>query len=343
MLAAMIASFIFNLIMKRRGLGIGKQVLLLAGGLLLLQHAFCWGFFGHRKINFQAVFLLPPEMIGFYKTHIDFITEHAVDPDMRRYAIPEEAPRHYIDIDHYGAYPYTELPRKWTDAVAKFSEDTLQAYGIVPWWVQTMKLRLTDAFKEKNQVKILKLSAEIAHYISDAHVPLHACHNHNGQFSNQYGIHGFWESRIPELFADAQYDFFIGKAVYLSNPGQFIWDRVLESGAAADTVLKMEALLTQKMKPDEKYAYEERSGKIIRQYSTAFSAAYQQALDGMIERRMRQSIFATASFWYTAWVDAGQPDLKSLNNKSFTPEDLKEFEALSTGWKTGKALGKICD
>lgn len=339
----MAASFIFSVFMKPSFFTHTKFALLLLCLLSLQQQAFCWGFFGHRKINFQAVFSLPPEMIGFYKTHIDFITEHAVDPDKRRYAIPEEAPRHYIDIDHYGEYPYKELPRKWTDAVAKFSEDTLLTYGIVPWWVQTMKLRLTDAFKEKNQVKILKLSAEIAHYISDAHVPLHACHNHNGQYSNQYGIHGFWESRVPELFAEAQYDFFIGKAMYIQNPGQFIWDRVLESGAAADTVLKMEALLTSKMKPDEKYAFEERSGKIIRQYSTAFSAAYQQALDGMIERRMRQSILATASFWYTAWVDAGQPDLKSLTNKSFTPEDLKEFEALNTGWQTGKALGKICD
>ena len=70
--------------------------------------------------------------------------------------------------------------RRWNDAVAKFSEDTLNAYGIVPWWVETMLNRLTDAFKEKNQAKILRLSAEIGHYIADAHVPLHANRNHNG-------------------------------------------------------------------------------------------------------------------------------------------------------------------
>jgi hypothetical protein len=305
--------------------------------------AFCWGFYGHRKINFLSTFLLPPEMIAFYKQHIDFISEHAVDPDKRRYAVLDEAPRHYIDIDHYGAYPYTELPRKWSEAVAKFGEDTLQTYGVVPWWIQIMQRRLTDAFKARNQVMILKLSAEIGHYISDAHVPLHACHNHNGQFSNQNGIHAFWESRIPELFAENQYDFMIGKAAYIPNVGNFIWDRVLESAAAADTVLRMEANLTRQFSPDQKYAYEERLGKITRQYSTAFSAAYQQALNGMIERRMRQSIFATASFWYTAWVDAGQPDLKALTNTKLTPEDLAEYEKLNAQWLGGKAMGKICD
>lgn len=40
-------------------------------------------------------------MFGFYKRHIDYVTDHATDPDSRRYAVAAEAPRHYIDIDHY--------------------------------------------------------------------------------------------------------------------------------------------------------------------------------------------------------------------------------------------------
>lgn len=96
------------------------------------------------------LFLLPPQMLVLYKPNIDFITTHAVDPDMRRNVVAEEAPRHYIDIDNYGTYPYAELPRKWSDAVAKYGEDTLLANGIVPWHVQTMLNRLTEAFKAKN-------------------------------------------------------------------------------------------------------------------------------------------------------------------------------------------------
>jgi len=303
-------------------------------------HAFCWGFYGHRKINNYAVFLLPPEMMQLYKPNIDFITEHAVDPDMRRYAITEEGPRHYIDIDHYGAYPYNELPRRWNDAVTKFSEDTLMQYGIAPWWVQTMLYKLTDAFKEKHQAKILKLSAEIGHYIADAHVPLHASSNHNGQFTDQRGIHGFWESRVPELLAEKEWDFFIGKADHIKNPGDFIWQRVLESARAADSVLLFEKELSKIFPADQKFSFEERNGITIRQYSSAFSIAYDKKLNGMIERRMRQSIYAIASFWYTAWVNAGQPDLKQLSGKELSEADLKEFEDLNNAWRKATIKGR---
>ncbi len=303
-------------------------------------NAFCWGFFGHKKINYYAVFLLPPEMMVLYKPQIDFLSEHAVDPDKRRYALPEEGPRHYIDVDHYGVYPYDSLPRKWNDAVEKYSADTLNTYGIVPWWLQTMLFRLTDAFKEKNQARILKYSAEIGHYIADSHVPLHATKNHNGQYTDQKGIHGFWESRIPELLADKEWDFFIGKAEYIKNPADFIWKRVLESAAAADTVLKFEKELSSIFPGDQKFSFEERNGITIRQYSSAFSKAYDKKLLGMIERRMRQSIYAVACFWYTAWINAGQPDLTKLTNKEFSAEELKEFETLNSSWKNGGLKGR---
>jgi hypothetical protein len=299
-----------------------------------------WGFYGHRQINYYAVFLLPPEMMVLYKANIDFLTEHAVDPDKRRYAVKDEAPRHYIDIDDYGSYPWPALPRNWKDAVEKYGEDTLASHGIVPWWVQTMERRLTDAFRNKDQARILKLSAEIGHYIADAHVPLHASSNHNGQLTNQTGIHGFWESRLPELFAEKSYDFMIGKAAYIDKPGNFIWDRVTESALAADTVLKYEAALSAVFPTDQKYSFEERGGKVVRQYSAAFSQAYQNKLNGMVERRMRQAIFAVASFWFTAWVNAGQPDLKTLTNKAFSAGEQQEFEDLNYKWQTGKVQGK---
>lgn len=320
----------------------GFRFLLLLCILMLLHYpSFCWGFYAHRKINYYAVFMLPPEMLLLYKPNISFLSEHAVDPDKRRYAVPEEGPRHYIDIEYYGTYPFETLPRKWSDAVAKFGEDTLHQYGIVPWHIQTMLQRLTNAFKENNFSQIMKNSAEIGHYISDAHVPLHATKNHNGQFTNQKGIHGFWESRVPELLAEKEFNFFIGKADYLQNPGDFIWKRVLESAKAVDTVLLFEKELSKQFADDKKFAFENRNGKTIRQYSSAFTKAYNKKLDGMVERRMRQSIYAIASFWYTAWVNAGQPNLKPLLKQQFSETDLKEFDQLNSQWSKGsKMLGR---
>ncbi len=318
-----------------------KRCFLFALLFLASLPCFCWGFYAHKKINYYAVFLLPPEMMVLYKPNIDFIEEHAVDPDKRRYAVAEEGPRHYIDIDHYGEYPYNNLPRKWKDAVEKFGEDSVRMYGIVPWHLQTMLYRLTDAFKEKNFSRIMKNSAEIGHYIADSHVPLHANSNHNGQFTNQKGIHGFWESRVPELLADTKFDFFIGKAQHISNPADYIWDRVLESALASDSVLRFERELTKEFPGDQKFSFESRNGVVIKQYSSAFTEAFDKKLNGMVERRMRLSIYSTASFWYTAWVNAGQPDLKGLVGQKFSENDVKEFEKLNQSWQSGgKMIGK---
>ena len=61
-------------------------------------------------------------------------------------------------------------------------------------------------------------------------------------------------------------------------------------------------------------------------------------LNGMVERRMRQSIHTIASFWYTAWVHAGQPDLKKLMCLSFTDEDRKAWEELDMQWRNTPAM-----
>ncbi|HEY1115035.1 MAG TPA: zinc dependent phospholipase C family protein [Chitinophagaceae bacterium] len=318
---------------------IKRGLFLFATTILLPFNCFCWGFYAHQKISYYAVFLLPPEMMVFYKPHIQFLSEHSGDPDKRRYVLEEEGVRHFIDIDHYGPYPYDSLPRHWSDAVARYGEDTLNQHGIAPWWLVLMQYRLTEAFKEKDALRILKLSNDLAHYMADIHVPLHVSSNHNGQLTGQQGVHGFWESRIPELFVEHGWNFFTGKASYVPYPSQLIWQRVLESAQAADTVLLADRELTATFPGDQKFAHEERNGVIVRQYSSVFAKAYNKKLNGMVERRMRQSIHAIASLWLTAWVDAGQPDLHGLTGKEFGEKDVKEFEELNRAWKINSSKG----
>ena len=47
-------------------------------------------------------------------------------------------------------------------------------------------------------------------------------------------------------------------------------------------------------------------------YSREFSKEYSKRLNNMQERRMKASIKAVGSYWYTAWINAGQPDLNNL-------------------------------
>ena len=270
-----------------------------------------WGFYAHQQINRLAVFTLPVEMMGFYKAHIRFLTESATSPDKRRYVDPDEAPRHYIDLDVYGDSAWYTLPRYWGQAVASYGEDSLRSYGIVPWHILTVKNYLTAAMKAQDGERILRHSADLGHYVADAHVPLHTTENYNGQLTGQSGIHGFWESRLPELFLH-EYDFFVGKAGYIQNPQVAVWNAVSGAHLAVDTVLAIEQRVSQEVDGAKKYSIEDRMGRTVRVYSFDFSAAYHRELNGMVERQMRRAVKLTGDLWYTCWVDAGQPDLEAL-------------------------------
>lgn len=386
-----------------------------------------WGFFGHRRINRMAVFTLPVEMMPFFRYHLEYLTDHAVDPDKRRYATKHEAVRHYIDIDHWGEYPFAEVPRDWTEALLRYGElnllqatsadtmtvkvstilrgnstdtvllqvnhpdlplylsledykefwdtyvlpqyyeddwvlpagptaellgisadrldavyayDHFSEYGIVPYHLEATQQRLTRAFRNKDARTILRISAEIGHYIGDAHVPLHTTENYNGALTNQVGIHAFWESRLPELFADNDYDYFVGKAEYIRDKNEYFWNAVLDSHALLDTVLGVEKRLSETIPSDQQYCFEERLGFSVRTQCEDYAAAYHEAMDGMVERRMRDAILAIGSSWFTAWVDAGQPDLNALLDTKASEEEVKAQERLEQEYRQGENKGR---
>lgn len=307
--------------------------------IILIFNISFWGFFAHQKINRLAVFTLPTGMIRFYKNNITFIEEHAVDPDKRRYADTAEASKHFIDADRYGDAPFDSIPEKWKDAAEKFGEDVLNENGIVPWQIERTYFSLTKAFQARDSLRILKVSADLGHYISDAHVPLHTTENYNGQLSGQIGIHGFWESRLPELFHD-EYDFLVGRAQYISNPLKEAWAIVRKAQGFKDSVLLIEANLSRKYPSDKKFTYSQRNGRVERQYSESYSRAYHDQMNGMVEAQMRSSIIKTGSFWYSAWVDAGQPNLSGLLKIEPDAKEKLRDEKERQSFAKGKIIGR---
>lgn len=290
-----------------------------------------WGFYAHKKINRLAVFTLPAEMIGFYKANLHYIEETSVNPDRRRYAVEGEAARHYLDADHYGDHPFDSLPRRWDEAVHRFGRDSLEAHGILPWHLFVMYLRLRDAFLIRDPSHILKVSAELGHYVADAHVPLHTTRNYNGQLTGQEGIHGFWESRLPELFS-GQFDFFVGRATYVPHPQEAVWKVVEDAHAMVDRVLTEERELSRRFR-GRRFSFETRGATTAKVYAVEYARAYHRKLDGMVEKQMRASIKMTGDLWYTAWVDAGQPDLNALIGYQPTPAELEQRRAELQQWK----------
>ncbi|WP_045456981.1 zinc dependent phospholipase C family protein [Sporocytophaga myxococcoides] len=306
------------------------RFLLIITGFLIPNYLNAWGFYAHKEINRLAIFALPSELMAFYKPHLAYLQNQAVLPDKRRYIVKEEACRHYIDIDIYESYT-KDIPEGWEQAKEVFTEDTLLKHGIVPWQIYKMTFQLKNAFQEKDIEKILKVSAELGHYIADSNVPLHTTSNYNGQKTNQHGIHGLWESRIPELFSE-KYDFFVGRALYINDLRAEIWNNVWKAHSAVDSVLFYEKQASLEIPEDQKYAFEERGAATVKVYSRRYSSYYDNLLNGMVERQMRNSILMVASVWYTCWKNAGMPDLKNEQNIPELPirKDKEEIADVSS-------------
>ncbi|WP_225869536.1 zinc dependent phospholipase C family protein [Pedobacter psychroterrae] len=306
--------------------------------LIVLFSLGSWGFFAHMRITRYAVFSLPSGISRFYKANIQYLSDHAVDADKRRYADTSEAPRHYLDVELYEK-DIDSIPRKWDDAVKKYGIARLNENGILPWQIQVSYYKLVNAFKTRDSLKILVYSAYLGHYLADAHVPLHTTQNHNGQLTNQTGIHAFWESRLPELFAN-DYNYLVGKARYVNNPLKEAWTIITHTHSLVDSVLKCESRVDSSFASHRKYGFSKRNNLVVRQYSVAYSKAYHRAMNDMVARQMRAAILAIGSYWYSAWIDAGQPSLENLVKIPIDTADKKAQDEAYKKYEKGHIIGR---
>lgn len=348
----------------------------------------------------MAVFTLPQEMLVLYKKHIHYLSVHAVDPDKRRYALKNEAYRHYIDLDHWDTIPFQKVPRDLDEAImlhgylwginknldtiilndkvtdldsfywqqicsdryssvieldiaeaskylidtTSYSELTFEnpfvKYGVLPYFLEDYYRILVKVLTQGDLKNILKISADIGHYIGDAHVPLHTTENYNGQLTDQLGIHAFWESRLPELYANIEYDMVVGKADYIENKKEYFWNLILESHSLLAEVLDDELFLKTTFPEDRQFCFDNRSERTVRIQCPEYAKAYHDALGGMVEKRMQDAILSLGCVWYSAWVDAGQPDLSQLLDNTDAEELRKEQEKLEQARTQNEALGR---
>lgn len=318
----------------------GKTYFILPVAIAMVLLLSSWGIWGHEHINHAAVFALPAEMRAFYYNHIDFLTVESTGPDMKRsvYSDKAEGPKHFIDIEGFDR-PLDSLPR--TSADKKMYPDSIyQKFGSLPWQIQDMMAKLTKAFKENHKSEILLLSADLAHYLGDAHMPLHTSLNYDGKLTNQPGVHAFWESRLPEQFGNT-YNLNTRDAKYIDDVSKETWRIIKSTNQLADTLLAIDRKVKANLGGDKLYKKDEQGNTVKSKYnspiqSDEYAKAFHDALNGMVEEQLKNSITAVADFWYTAWINGGKPDLSKLDDPELTEQNkpflTKDYEA----WKKGK-------
>jgi hypothetical protein len=267
--------------------------------LLMPSPARAWGFDTHKFIVSRAIDILPDAIRPFFQANRVFVVEHCIDPDLWRTAgFTDEPPRHFVDMDSYGKYPFTELPRDYDAALAKFGQDTLTKYGLLPWRTAEMSGNLRRAFEDQKRGttyapgNIKLFSAIIGHYVADGHVPLHAASNYDGQLTGQNGVHYRFEEDLYLRYGK-QLNIQPPPLKSIPNVRDFIFDTLLESFQNVDAVLA---------------ADREAIGN-ANTYDDRYYDAFFAKIRPVLEKRISQAISGVASVITSEWERAGKPAL----------------------------------
>lgn len=260
-----------------------------------------WGFNGHKFITERAIDLLPAELRPFFQKFRTTVVEHSIDPDTyRTMGFVEESPRHFLDMDAYGPFPFRDLPHDYQEAVTKRGVDFVLKNGTVPWRAEEIYNRLRDEFKglagpnaqpwSRDNIKLF--SAVLAHYVGDSFQPFHAAVNYDGLLTNQQGIHSRFESELFDRYQD-KLKIAPAPLIPIPNAREFVFSTLTDSFTHVDAILAADREATQ--------------GRTL--YDDGYYAKMFEKTGPIMEKRISGAITGVASLITQAWIDAGKPAL----------------------------------
>ena len=267
--------------------------------LILPARIGAWGFTAHRFIMDQAISRLPDEIRPFYERNRTFLIEYAVVPDLlRNLDVADEPPRHFLDMDAYGEYPFAALPRDYDEAVRTFGRKTVDENGLLPWRAADIYGRLVTAFERAGRQEgyslddIKLMSAVLGHYVADAHMPFHAALNYDGQLTGQRGIHSRFES---QLFERVQGSLVLPAVTIppVHDARAFMFDTLLKSFTYTEPLLEADR----------------RAAAGLTEYGDEYFARWSKDAGPVLTQRVADAIAATVAVFTGAWEEAGRPAL----------------------------------
>jgi hypothetical protein len=270
----------------------GRLVAMLALWLLIVHPVAAWGPTGHDIVNAWAIQTLPSEMRGFFEANRQFLVEHANDPDVWMNKDRYERKRHYIYMDKYGIFPFLGLPHSFKQAVEQYGSGRVNRDGVLPWQVGEYSLRLTMAFKSRNWDQVKLEAAVLAHYVADAHSPLHVTRNFDGQLTRQTGLADRFEIRLLDRYSK----FFIlhpEDAAKIDDPTEYAFQTCLAAYTELDSIILADL----------------RAREGLPDYTDEYFDRFYSQIGATVMRAIDEAAHDAGSYWYTAWVNAGKPAL----------------------------------
>jgi len=269
-----------------------------AASLAAAPDACGWGYTAHRIVTDRAARSVPEPLARFFAPAAGTLADLSLEPDSILRSDPEEAPRHYIDVELYVRAPsgLSGLPRTLPEARARYGEEALRENGILPWWIAEVFDRLTRAMRNGRGEEVARNAAHLSHYVADLHQPLHLTDNHDGQKTGQHEVHAAYERYMVEKHERAYTG--IGtvrpKRLAIGSPAEWAIGRIEEVYPRADRIL----------------AADREAVVAVRQDKEEYFAALERRLGTMTRELLSDAARATAQLWYSAWDRADRPDVR---------------------------------
>jgi len=272
--------------------------LILALALLLLilvlsmPSTFAWGENAQRLVTNKAVDTLPDEIRGYFEANRQYLMQHVVDADEAEQKDPTLANTDFIKLDHYGQFPFINLPRSYATAVTKFSRRSVYQFGVLPWQVGTYSKKLTDAFHDHDWGDAKLSAAFLAHYVAESHDPFNTTMNFDGKLSNQPGVNQRFGTGLVGRF---QLFFFVkpNEAVFIHDPTDHAFEMALTAHSCIEEILLADLR-----------AHEGLSG-----YTDEYYDRFYAQTGAVLVRQLSDASTDIGSYWMTAWINAGRPQL----------------------------------
>jgi hypothetical protein len=271
-------------------------LLLFAACILIVlavpHHALAWGPNADKLVVNKAIDTLPADIRSFFEAARADLVQHVTDPLAAEAKTPSERQNHFIYLDRYGRFPFTSLPRSYKAAVAKYGKSKLTATGLLPWQIGVYSQKLTEALKLNHWDEVKVDAAILAAYVAEAHDPFNTTENFDGRLTNQTGVNERFGTTLIDRFSSF-FPIHPNDAAFISDPTDHAFEACLNSHAWLETVLLADrnVRLTGKSYDDE-----------------YFDRFYNQVAPTLI-RQLSDAATDVGSYWLTAWINAGRPQL----------------------------------
>lgn len=272
-------------------------VVILALGLPWPAPAVGWGLEAHVLINRTACTTVPEPLRRFFMRHQTFIGEHGKDPDTILTFQDEETERvrHWFDLDELDEFPFGNIPRNYKKALAKYGRERLEEAGLLPWRIDELYTQLVQAMRDSKWKRVPLLAAYLGHYVADGHQPLHTTTNYDGQLTGNDGIHKRFENDMIHRHLAQYQDLaaFTQPVHQAADAVIFTFDFLIDSYVWVDNLLQADTL----------------AKRGVRGYDDAYYAALHVFAGKLAKLSMAQAATDLGSLWYSAWIDAGRPNV----------------------------------